>query len=69
MSDTPDDESEAKEEPALSALLKKSLSADVEKEHGERLTTPGQRVAERGAGGALVGVGEGRDHRRGRVAS
>ena len=32
MSDTPDDATEEKEEPALSALLKKSLSADVEKE-------------------------------------
>jgi len=33
MSDTPpDEETEEKEEPALSALLKKSLSAEVEKE-------------------------------------
>lgn len=32
MSDEPENEAEEKEEPALSALLKKSLSADVEKE-------------------------------------
>ena len=67
MSDTPDDVTEEKEEPALSALLKKSLSAEVEKQppiDDKKLLQGVQRKLRKRSKGKFYGDGWSTTHSR-----